>query len=132
MADLTTVVMRSTLGRARGLGTAKSGLLEWWGQRVTAAALVPLAVWFVISLLVHLGEDAQSVGQWVAKPWNAVLWLALLLALFRHLGLGLKVVIDDYVHGEATRLATVLAMKAVLTLFWLAATISVLKIAFAG
>lgn len=132
MAHMTTVVMRSTLGRARGLGTAKSGLHEWWGQRVTAAALVPLAVWFVISLLVHLGQDAQSVGQWVAKPWNVVLWLALLAALFRHLGLGLKVVIDDYVHGEATRLATVLATQAVLTLFWLAATVSVLKIAFAG
>lgn len=132
MAHMTTVVMRSTLGRARGLGTAKSGLHEWWGQRVTAAALVPLAVWLVISLLVHLGQDAQSVGQWVAKPWNVVLWLALLAALFRHLGLGLKVVIDDYVHGEATRLATVLATQAVLTLFWLAATVSVLKIAFAG
>lgn len=132
MANMTTVMMRSTLGRVRGLGTARSGVLEWWGQRVTAAALVPLAVWFVISLLVHLGEDAPSVAHWAARPWNAVLLLALLIALFRHLGLGLKVVIEDYVHAEAAKIAMLLAMKAVLTLFWLAAAVSVLKLAFAS
>lgn len=132
MAHMSTVVMRSTLGRARGLGAAKGGLSEWWSQRVTAVAMVPLVVWFVISLLVHLGQDAATVGHWVALPWNAVLLLALLAALFRHLGLGLKVVIDDYVHGEAVKLASVLVMQAVLTLFWIAATVSVLKLAFAG
>lgn len=132
MAQMHVAMMRSTLGRVRGLGTARSGLLEWWGQRVTAAALVPLVVWFVVSLLLHLGQDAASVGHWVAKPWNAVLLLALLIALFRHLGLGLKVIIDDYVHGEAAKLATILVMKSVLTLFWIAATVSVLKLAFQG
>ncbi|MGH7076515.1 MAG: succinate dehydrogenase, hydrophobic membrane anchor protein [Acetobacteraceae bacterium] len=132
MAHMTTGVMRSTLSRARGLGAAKGGLLEWWVQRVTAVALVPLVAWFVISLLVHLGEDATTVGHWAAKPWNAVLLLALLAALFRHLGLGLKVVIDDYVHGVAAKCATVLVMKAVLALFWIAATVSVLRLAFAG
>lgn len=130
MAQMHVVMMRSTLGRVRGLGTARSGLLEWWGQRVTAAALVPLVVWFVVSLLIHLGQDAATVGHWVAKPWNAVLLLALLVALFRHLGLGLKVIIDDYIHGEAAKLATILVMKSVLTLFWIAATLSVLKLAF--
>ncbi len=132
MANMTAVTMRSTLGRVRGLGAARSGLLEWWGQRITAAALVPLAIWFVVSLLVHLNEGASSVAHWVARPWNGVLLLALLIALFRHLGLGLKVVIEDYIHAEATKLATLLVMKAVLTLFWIAATVSVLKLAFAG
>ncbi len=132
MANMSTVMMRSTLGRVRGLGAARSGLFEWWVQRVTAAALVPLSVWFVVSLLVHLGENASSVALWAGRPWNGVLLLALLIALFRHLGLGLKVVIEDYIHAEAAKFATLMLMKAVLTLSWIAATVAVLKLAFAG
>ena len=41
--------MRSPLGRVLGLGSAKEGVEHWWAQRVTAIALVPLALWFVIA-----------------------------------------------------------------------------------
>ncbi len=30
--------LRSSLGRARGLGSAKEGIGHWWAQRVTAIA----------------------------------------------------------------------------------------------
>jgi succinate dehydrogenase / fumarate reductase membrane anchor subunit len=125
-------IMRSALGRVRGLGTARSGVDAWWAQRLTAAALVPLAIWFVLSLLAHLGADRTAMAQWVGRPWNGVLLLALLIALFRHLALGLQVVIEDYVHGEGARLVGVSIMKAVLALLWLAAVVAVLKLAFAG
>ncbi len=126
------VVMRSELGRVRGLGTARSGVGEWWAQRLTATALVPLAIWFVLSLLAHLGADWAAMAHWAGRPWNSVLLLALLIALFRHLALGLQVVIEDYVHGEGAKLVGVSIMKAVLALLWLAAVVAVLKLAFAG
>jgi len=126
------MTMRSTLGRVRGLGPAQGGVADWWGQRVTAAALVPLAAWFVIALLAHFGEGAPQTAAWLAGPWNAVLLLALLIALFRHLALGLQVVIEDYIQGEPARLAAVLGMKAVLGLFWLAGMVAVLKLTFRG
>jgi succinate dehydrogenase membrane anchor subunit len=125
-------IMRSELGRVRGLGTARSGVGHWWTQRLTAAALVPLAVWFVISLIAHLGAGQPEMARWAGRPWNSVLLLALLIALFRHLALGLQVVIEDYVHGEGVKLVGVALMKGVLALFWLAASVAVLRLAFAG
>ncbi|MGH7120376.1 MAG: succinate dehydrogenase, hydrophobic membrane anchor protein [Acetobacteraceae bacterium] len=130
--NMSAVMMRSALGRVRGLGTARSGLPDWWTQRVTAVALVPLGIWFVVSLLVHLGDTAQDMTHWAAIPWNTVLLLAFLFALFRHVGLGLKVIIEDYVHVVAVKVAGLLVMKAVVALLWIAATVSVLKLAFSG
>ena len=125
-------IMRSELGRVRGLGTARSGAGHWWAQRLTAAALVPLAVWFVLSLLAHLGANGAAMAHWAGRPWNSVLLLALLIALFRHLALGLQVVIEDYVHDEGAKLVGVSVMKGVLVLLWLAAVVAVLKLAFAA
>lgn len=132
MPNVNGVTMRSALGRVRGLGSARSGLTDWWIQRVTAAALVPLSVWFVVSLLVHLGEAAPDMTVWAVKPWNTVLLLAFFAALFRHVGLGLKVIIEDYVHVVAAKVAGLLVMNAIVALLWIAATVSVLKLAFTG
>ena len=121
--------MRSALGRVRGLGSAKSGTGHWWAQRLTAIALVPLAVWFVLSLLAHLGAPHAAVAHWIGRPVNAVLLLALIVALFHHLQLGLQVVIEDYIHGEAARLAVLLSMRAAVVLLFLTALIAILRMA---
>ncbi len=38
--------LRTPLSEAKGLGSAKEGVGHWWMQRLTAVALVPLAIWF--------------------------------------------------------------------------------------
>jgi len=43
--------MRSPLGRAVGLGSAKERVEHWWLQRITAVALVPLSFWFVVAII---------------------------------------------------------------------------------
>ncbi len=121
--------MRSALGRARGLGSAKTGTAHWWAQRLTAIALVPLAIWFVLAVLAHLGAPHAEVAHWIGRPVNAVLLLALIVALFHHLQLGSQVVIEDYIHGEALRLAALLLMRAVVALLFLAAFIAILRMA---
>ena len=60
--------LRSPLGRVRGLGSAKEGVNHFWAQRMIALALIPLAVWFVISLLTVLGADYGAVKAWVSSP----------------------------------------------------------------
>ena len=123
-------VMRSQLGRVRGLGAAKSGVGHWWAERLTAIALVPLTVWFVIDILRLLGASQVRIATWAAQPWNTVLLLALVVATFHHMQLGLQVVIDDYIHDEGPRFASVLAVKGISALLALACIVAILKLAF--
>jgi succinate dehydrogenase / fumarate reductase membrane anchor subunit len=123
-------IMRSQLGRAQGLGAAKSGVGHWWAQRLTAVALLPLSLYFVASTLILAGGSRADMAAYMAKPWNTVLFLSLIFALFYHLVLGLQVVVEDYLHKESTKLATLLALKGLVWFCALSCAVSVLKLAF--
>jgi succinate dehydrogenase / fumarate reductase membrane anchor subunit len=124
------VIMRSQLGRARGLGAARSGTAHWWAERVTSVALVPLTLWFVWSAIHLAGLPRAAMAAWASRPLTATLLVALVLTTFHHMQLGLQAVMDDYIHDERTRMLSLLAMKGVTALLALAALISVLKLAF--
>jgi succinate dehydrogenase / fumarate reductase, membrane anchor subunit len=123
-------IRRSQLSRAQGLGSAKSGLHHWWAQRVTAIALLPLSLYFVASVLMLAGASRADMAAFMAEPWNTVLYLCLIAALFYHLSLGLQVVIEDYVHSESTRMVSLLLVKGAIIFCALASAVSVLKLAF--
>ena len=99
--------MRSPLGRAIGLGSAKEGVEHWWVQRITAMALVPLACGSSIAIIGLVGADLDTVQDWVGRPLPAILLVLLLIATFYHAALGLQVVIEDYVHAELAKLGLV-------------------------
>ena len=121
--------MRSSLGRAIGLGSAKEGVGHWWRQRVSALALVPLILWLVISVIGLIGADHAAFVAWVRSPMPAVLLILLLVATFYHTALGLQVVIEDYVHGEAMRLSALLLMRLLCVLFAVRGILAVLQMA---
>jgi succinate dehydrogenase / fumarate reductase, membrane anchor subunit len=121
-------VMRSQLGRARGLGAAKAGVAEWWLQRVTAVALVPLTLWFICAALRLVGASHAEMLAWIGGPVPVVLFISLVLATFYHLALGLQVIIEDYVPGETKRMATLLVIKGVIILLALTCLVSILKL----
>lgn len=98
---------RSPLGRTLGLGSAKKGVEQWWDERVSALALVPLTVWFAASLIVHTGSDYATFIAWLRTPMVSILIVLLLIGTFRHMALGLQVVIDDYVHSGLKTFAVV-------------------------
>ena len=125
-------VMRSGLGKARGLGSAKAGTAHWWAERVTSIALVPLTLWFILVMLRLVAVPRAAVLAWAGNPVNATLLLALVIITFHHMALGLQVVIEDYVHAEKTRLASLLAMKGLTALLAIASIVAVLKLALAG
>lgn len=125
-------VLRSPLGRARGLGAARSGLGAWWAERVTSVALLPLTLWFVYAVLHLSGRPRAGVAHFVANPINAALLLALVLMTFHHMQLGLQVVIEDYVHAEPAKTASLMAIKGAALLLALACSVAVLKLAFSG
>ena len=124
--------LRTPLARARGLGSAREGVHHWWAQRVTAIALIPLVVWFAISLVMMSGADYGAVRAWIGSPVVMVL-LILTIAIGLHHGqLGLQVVIEDYVHGDGSKLALIVAVRFIAVLFGLAAIVAVLRIGFGG
>jgi succinate dehydrogenase / fumarate reductase membrane anchor subunit len=103
--------LRSDLGRVRGLGSAKEGVGHWWAQRVTAIALIPLSIWFVASLVFLTDIDHATAMQWLGSPITLGLMALFLVALIYHAVLGLQVVVEDYIHGHATKLILLLLVQ---------------------
>jgi succinate dehydrogenase / fumarate reductase, membrane anchor subunit len=126
---MTTMRMRSPLGRALGLGSAKQGVEHWWLQRITAAALVPLTVWFVIAIIRLAGADLDTMRDWVASPLPAILLVLVLIATFWHAALGLQVVIEDYVHTPLAKLALLVVVRLGCFAFAVAGVFAVLSMA---
>ncbi len=124
--------LRSPLGHARGLGSARSGTRHYIAQRWTALALAPLAIWFVFGLISHLGASYAQAGAWIGNPINAVLILLMLGALFHHAQLGLQVVIEDYVHGHGSKLVLLILVKGLALFFATLAILAVLRISIGG
>ena len=121
-------ILRSPLGRARGLGAAHAGSHHWWVERVEAAALVPLTIWLIVALLHLVGAPRQAVIDWLSSPVSMVLMLLLIVTTFHHLSLGVQTVLDDYVHQPAIKLWSVLAAKGACVVAALLCIVAVLKI----
>ena len=122
--------LRTPLGRAIGLGSAKEGAQHWWMQRVTAVALAPLAVWFVVWVVILAGSGAAraAVVAWLHDPVSAAVWVLLLIATFYHGALGLQVVIEDYVGNEGARLALIMLMRLMALLGCILGIVAVAKL----
>jgi succinate dehydrogenase membrane anchor subunit len=124
------VSLRSPLGRVLGLSAAKEGVHHWWTQRLTSVALVPLSIWFVVSLLALPALDHATVCAWMRQTSTALLLIVFVAVAAWHSQLGVRVVIEDYVHGAAARtLSLALLMFAHVTLA-AAGVFAVLRVAF--
>ncbi|MCC4592376.1 succinate dehydrogenase, hydrophobic membrane anchor protein [Xanthomonas campestris pv. cannae] len=120
---------RTPLKNVRGLGAAKSGTEHFVLQRLTATALVPLSIWFLIFVLSLLGSDYVAATEAVAKPWNAILLVGFLIAAFWHAQLGMQVVLEDYVHTSLLALAAQTIVRFVAVLGAIVSIFAVARIA---
>ena len=123
--------MRSPLGRALGLGSARDGVEQWWLERVTAITLVPLTVWFAASIVVHTSSDYAAFIGWLKTPAATILMVLLLTGLFYHTALGLRVVIEDYLHS-AMKVPALLGVRFSCVALAVAGILATLRIAFGG
>ncbi|MEO0616538.1 MAG: succinate dehydrogenase, hydrophobic membrane anchor protein [Pseudomonadota bacterium] len=119
--------MKSPLGKALGLGSAKEGTEHWWTQRVSAVAMAPLMLWFVISMLALPAHDYATVSAWLAAPVNAVLMLLASFTLLYHSALGTQVVIEDYVKGPA-KVVTLILVRFAYFVMGAAAIFAILRV----
>ncbi len=119
--------MQSSLARARGLGSARSGSRHWWLQRVSALALAPLTVWFVISFTTLRKADHRAYSEWIGWPLNAVLLILLVIVLFYHMALGLQVIAEDYLHTDRIKILTIISIQFGCTVLAIVGIVSILR-----
>lgn len=99
------------LGRVRGLGSAKSGVHHWWMQRLTAIGNLLLVSWFLFSLVRLPNLEYATVASWMESPLVAIALVLLAANVFWHIRLGLQVVVEDYVHNEASKLGVLILLN---------------------
>ena len=103
------------LGKVRGLGSAREGGHHWLEERFTSVALLLLSFWLIFSLLMLPELNLDILKEWLSSAWGAIPMALLVVTAFKHGLDGLKVVVDDYVHEEGTRIGLhyFLAMAAI-------------------
>ena len=121
--------LRTPFARANGLGSAKSGTAHFWRQRMSAVALIPLAVWFVVSALSLVGANLAEVLVFFDSPVNAILMFLFLFAALYHMTLGVQVVIEDYIHQEGIKLLVLMLNRFFAIAVGFATAFALLKIA---
>jgi succinate dehydrogenase / fumarate reductase membrane anchor subunit len=126
------VSLRSPLRRVLGHGTARGGVQHWWVQRLTSVALVPLSIWFVVSLLALPSLDHATVIAWMSQSWTALLLIVFVLVATWHSQLGVRVVVEDYVHGTGAKTLTLVIVSFAHVLIGAAGVFAVLKVACAA
>jgi len=122
--------LRSPLGRVLGTGSARDGTGHWWAQRVTAVALVPLTLWFFLSLLLLPAIDYETVRAWLAQPGSSLLGVLLIGVLTYHSYLGTTVIVEDYVHGGSAKVVSLMLLRFLYVLFGGASILAILRVAF--
>jgi succinate dehydrogenase membrane anchor subunit len=120
--------MVTPLKRVRGLGAAHRGTDTFWRQRVTALANIPLVIFLVVSIVANVGASYGQVKAYIANPLVAVLLLALIVSAAIHMRIGLREIIEDYVHNEGCKVLSLVLATFFAGLVAIACTLAILKI----
>jgi succinate dehydrogenase / fumarate reductase membrane anchor subunit len=124
--------MRTPLSRVRGLGSAKSGTEHWWLQRVTAIANIPLVLFMLVFVVMHMGVSRAELIASVHHPIIAILLAAAFVSVLWHMRLGMQVIIEDYVHTPALKLTALLFNIFFTLLLGVAALYAIITMALGG
>lgn len=107
-ADTPKRSMRTPLGRVRNLGAAHSGTSDFWRQRITAVAMTLLMIPVLVIIMMLLGRNQAGAKQILGSLPVAIIMLLFIVASAWHMKIGMQVVIEDYVHNEKLKLASIM------------------------
>lgn len=95
------------LKRARGMGASKTGTEHMWSMTVSSVALLILIPLFVFTVGPMIGAPYEEVVAYFARPFPAVVTGLTIVVSFLHFKGGVQVLIEDYVHGIARKIAII-------------------------
>jgi succinate dehydrogenase / fumarate reductase membrane anchor subunit len=101
--------MRTPLARVRSLGASHSGTADFWRQRVTAVAMTLLILPVIVIVLMLIGRNQAGAAQILGSLPIAIILLLFIVASAWHMKIGMQVVIEDYIHNEKLKLASIMA-----------------------
>lgn len=122
--------MRTPLRRVLGLGSAKTGTEEFWLQRMTAIAGIPLTIAGLVLVISLTGRSYPAVRQILASPLIAVLMILFVLATTVHMKIGVQIVIEDYVYEKKQKFTLLMLNTFFAWAIGLACVFAILKISF--
>ncbi len=130
MSDAAPKHIRTPLARVRGLGSARSGTRDFWRQRLTAVANIPLTIAAVVIIIMLLGRNQAAVAQILGSPLVAIIMLLFIGSTVIHMKIGMQVIIEDYVHDEITKIILIMANAFFTIAVGLASAFGILKLSF--
>ena len=122
--------MRTPMRRVRGLGAAHSGTRDFWHQRVTAVAGIPLTIAFIVILIALMGRSHAAVVQILGSPIIAIIMLLFIINTVYHMWIGMQEILLDYVHEDKLKLLSLMANTFFCFAIALASSFAILKLSF--
>jgi succinate dehydrogenase / fumarate reductase membrane anchor subunit len=101
--------MRTPLGRVRNLGASHSGTGDFWRQRLTAVAMTLLIIPVLVIIMMLIGSNQAGAKLILGSLPIAIILILFIIASTWHMKIGMQVVIEDYVHSEKVKLASIIA-----------------------
>jgi len=103
----------TSIGRVRGLGSARAGSHHWLVQRFTAIGNLVLVVWLVVSLILLPNLSYLTVRDWLSNPVPATAMALLVICSLWHARLGMQVMLEDYIHEDGSKFGVIAALNLV-------------------
>ena len=98
------VSLRTPLGRARGLGSARDGVHHWMMVRLTSIPLIPLFFYFLCHVENMAARKQADFIVWLSDPVTGLAAIFFIVCGFYHAALGMQEIIEDYVHAKGWKI----------------------------
>jgi len=101
--------MTTPLGRVRGLGSAKGGTRAYVLKQASGVALGVLTPYMIFVGIYLFGRDRQFVVDSISSFWIGPPFAAFIILSALHMDIGMRAIIEDYVHRSHRKLALIFA-----------------------
>ena len=91
--------------RATPTGSARQGTERAAFMTLTAKAMIVLVPLFIFTIGPALGRPYEEVQAYFARPFPALVTALMVWVAFMHFKTGMRMVLEDYVHGYARELS---------------------------